>query len=83
MVQRGHRTNRIAEVLVVDEEQSVVTYRLNIVDIKGNVGSIDLSLFKKIVEMDHKSTASGGAFFPNVIDWPLETVGIPLMGVDK
>ncbi len=72
--------DRIAEVLVVDEEQSVVTYRLNIADIKGNMGSIDLSLFKKIVEMDHKNTASGGAFFPNVIDWPLETVGIPLHG---
>ena len=72
--------NRIAEVLVVDEEQSVVTYRLNIQDIKGNMGPLDLSLFKKIVQIDHITTASGGAFFPNVIDWPLEIVGIPLHG---
>ena len=72
--------NRIAEVLVVDEEQSVVTYRLNIVNFKGNMGPLTLSLFKNIVQRAHKSTASGGAFFPNVNDWPLEMVGIPLHG---
>ena len=71
---------RIAEVLVVDEEQSVVTYRLNIVDIKGKMGALDLSLFREIVQKSHESTASGGAFFPDVNDWPLEIVGIPLHG---
>ncbi len=72
--------DRVAEVLVVDQEQSVVTYRLHISDLKGDLQAPDPKSFQKIANMEHHRISSGGAFFPNTNDWPLDVVGIPLHG---
>lgn len=71
---------RIAEVLVVDEEQSVVTYRLMAAEPLGNLEPPDSNVFNAISSTDYVETSTGGAFYPDIEDWSCESIGIPLHG---
>jgi len=71
---------RIPEVLVIDEEQSVVTYRLQVADPIGNLIPPTISAFEQISNLNYERTGSGGAFFPDIEYWPCEAIGIPLRG---
>jgi len=71
---------RIPEVLVIDEEQSVVTYRLSEANPRGEMGKLTIDIVSQISEMDRKSIDGNGFFFPSVSKWPLESIGIPLHG---
>ncbi len=71
---------RIPEVLVIDEEQSVVTYRLSEADPKGKMKQITSDIVAEISDMDAKILDGNGVFIPAVFDWPSESIGIPLQG---
>ena len=73
--QRG----RLPEVLVIDGEQSVVTYRLGEADPIGNMDPPTNSDFSSINEMEGESQGDG-VFIAEGGDWPLEAIGIPLHG---
>jgi len=72
------RRGRIAEALVVDDEQSVVTYRLHAADPMGELVPPSPEMFDDIVGRGFVRTRNGGAFFPDGQEWPSETIGIPL-----
>ena len=69
----------IAEVIVVDEEQSVVTYRVLISDIRGDLSPPKSEDFLRISKLHFELTESG-AFFPNTSLWEFQNMGIPLHG---
>ena len=71
---------RIAEVLVIDHEQSVVTYRLHEADPKGRMIPPTMEIFRNISEMESVNQGRNGTFYPEVSKWPSETIGIPLHG---
>lgn len=73
-------SGRIAESIVVDEEMSVVTYRLSIADPRGNLTPPSIEEFLIISDNEYAETMTGGAYFPGAEDWPLEAVGIPVQG---
>jgi len=74
--QRG----RIPEVLVIDEEQSVVTYRLSEANPFGEMGELTEDIIAEISQLDRINLGSNGYFYPAVTKWPLESIGIPLHG---
>ena len=71
---------RIPEVLVIDDEQSVVTYRLSESNPRGVMPEPTKEIFDKISVMEAKSISGNGVFFPTKTKWPLESIGIPLHG---
>ena len=71
---------RIAEVLVIDEEQSVVTYRIQEANPNGQMSAPNYETFRMINDMGSFRQSWDGAFFPEVIDWPSDVIGIPLFG---
>ena len=68
---------RIAEVLVIDDEQSVVTYRIQESNPRGHLIEPTTQTFKLISEMPSLNQGLGGSFIPDVSDWPREAIGIP------
>jgi len=70
---------RIPEVLVIDEEQSVVTYRLSEADPLGKMGKPTNADFTTINDLSSESQ-DNGVFIPEGSNWPLESIGIPLHG---
>ena len=74
------RRGRLPEVLVIDEEQSVVTYRLNEADPRGDMKQPTEQVFEIISDNSVESLGSNGIFISDAMDWPLESIGIPLHG---
>lgn len=73
VTQRG----RFAEVLVIDDEQSVVTYRVSESDPRGSLASPKIADFKSINDMDSVSQHKG-EFINDASNWPHESIGVPL-----
>ena len=71
-------SGRFCEILVVDDEHSVVTYRTMVCEPMGDLDSFSESDRRAISKMDYLTMENGGAFFPNTSQWPSEVVGIPL-----
>jgi len=76
---RVQESGRICEILVIDDENSVVTYRIMICEPRGVLSSFSESDRLAISKMDYVSLGNGGAFFPDTNHWPSEVVGIPLL----
>ena len=74
------RRGRLPEVLVIDEEQSVVTYRLSEADPNGDMNQPTAQVFESISEKSAESLGWNGIFISDAINWPLESIGIPLHG---
>ena len=71
---------RIPEVLVIDEEHSVVTYRLSEADPTGDMSELTIEIISDISNLDRTPLGENGVFYPSVKMWPHESVGIPLHG---
>ena len=69
--------SRVAEVIVVDDETSVVTYRVNIASPRGDMGELDEAKIVNIRNRQFKPLANGGVIVLDVKQWPEERVGIP------
>ena len=72
------KRGRVAESLVIDEELSVVTYRLSIAEPAGELDPPTEEDFNKISCIEYAETLTGGAFFSNIEVWPSETIGVPV-----
>ena len=70
--------SRIPEIMVIDNEQSVVTYRIGVSDFTGQMDTPSQSDFEHISSLQHYRNDSNGAFFPSYNRWPTEVIGIPL-----
>ena len=69
---------RMAEVLVVDDEHAVVTYRVGAVEPEGEMGDVPDDDFVTISELGMSSGLdNGGSFIHFEGDWPNDRVGIP------
>ena len=77
---RVDERGRIPEVLVIDDEQSVVTYRLSEEDPIGEMPQLTDEIISEITSMDSETLDNNGIFVPGVSNWPIESVGIPLQG---
>ncbi len=71
---------RIPEVLIIDEEQSVVTYRLSEANPTGEMAKPAKKIFDEISLMEKKGLSGNRLFFPSISKWPLDSIGIPLHG---
>ena len=71
---------RIPEVLIIDEEQSVVTYRLSECNPTGVMEKPAKEIIDEISEMEKTRISGNRIFFPSVSKWPLDSIGIPLQG---
>ena len=74
---------RIPEVLIIDEEQSVVTYRLSESNPTGEMDKPSNEIIDEITEMEKTRIGGNQIFFPSVSKWPLDSIGIPLHGGRK
>ncbi len=74
------RKGRIAEVLVIDDEQSVVTYRLHEANPKGRMMAPSSRILRNIANMESVNQGRNGTFYPDVTKWPSDTIGIPSHG---
>lgn len=75
--------NRVAEVLVIDDEQSVVTYRLKESNPTGKMHPPGNDIFQKILDMNSIDTGGGEAnyspaYYQDVTDWPAQVIGVPI-----
>jgi hypothetical protein len=69
---------RIAEVLIVDNELSVVTYRIEIIEPKGNLSVPTEEDYTAIATKKGKiSLSNGNIFIPNSKIWKFKNIGIP------
>ena len=68
---------RIAEVLVVDDENSVVTYRVSPSDPSGEMGELSEKTVEDIQDRIFKPLANGGVMILDGDTWPDERIGIP------
>ena len=71
---------RVAESLVIDEEMSVVTYRLSLADPSGELEPPNEEDFVEISCYGYSETFTGGAFFADVSEWPSDTIGVSVHG---
>ncbi len=71
-------SGRLAEILVVDDEHSVVTYRLHPSDPKGNRAPPTKKELSMISSFHSVSLDNGGAYFPDFENWPCDVIGIPV-----
>ena len=72
------KNGRIAEILVIDDEQSVVTYRISEGFPQGDMRPPTDLDFEKISSISLKSEIQGGGlFFSQNDSWPNECIGIP------
>ena len=72
-----HSRERIAEVIIVDDESSVVTYRVSSTEPSGDLGRLHNRDIGQIRERVFKPLANGGVMILNVDSWPDERIGIP------
>ena len=78
--------NRIAEVLIVDNEQAVVTYNITSENPVGELSPPDdidigriLNIFKT-VKLEREGTIYSHSYFPSPQPWPFEQIGIDWHG---
>tara|TARA_B100000945_G_scaffold285056_1_gene255058 strand:- start:1046 stop:2113 length:1068 start_codon:yes stop_codon:yes gene_type:complete len=71
---------RISEVLVIDEEHSVVTYRISESNPIGNLQPPELSELQRISTLESVEISSGGVFIIDGNNWKFDTIGLPLHG---
>jgi len=76
VIKRG----RLAEVLVVDDEHSVVTYRLLPSEPTGKISQPTIDEISMIASSQSIGLANGGSYFPDFDEWACESIGIPLHG---
>jgi hypothetical protein len=71
-------TGRLAEILVVDDEHSVVTYRLHPSNPEGNQAPPTNEELSIISAFQSVSLVNGGAYFSDFDNWPSDVIGIPV-----
>ena len=72
------KLGKIAEILVVDDEHSVVTYRLSSSEPMGSNSPLTPDDLVNISRLDFSVMENGGAFFSESREWPCDFIGIPL-----
>ena len=72
--------NRISEVLVVDEEKSVVTYRISESNPSGVLSPPDFNEFERIADLDTVDLGQDGVFIIDDDEWEYDAIGLPLHG---
>jgi tRNA splicing endonuclease len=75
-----HSKDRISEVLVVDEEKSVVTYRISESDPTGVLRPPDFNEFQRISELKSIDLGEDGVFIIQDEDWAFDAIGLPVHG---
>ena len=69
---------RIAEVLIIDNELSVVTYRIEIIEPKGSLDIPTIAGYSEISSLEGKIRLNNGnIFIPYSKKWKYENIGIP------
>ena len=72
------KSGRIAEILVIDDEQSVVTYRISEADPRGHLLPPDKIDYENISKLLFKCEIDDhGLYFSGFENWPNECIGIP------
>jgi len=74
------KKGRLPEVLIIDEEQSVVTYRLSEAEPNGEMSQPTNQELGLISERTSESLGRNGIFINDGSNWPTEAIGIPLLG---
>ena len=74
------REGRLAEVMIVDDEHSVVTYRLLPTEPKGVLPQPTIEQISLIASTHSIDLANGGSFYHGFEDWVCDSIGIPLHG---
>jgi len=78
---RVSKKDRIAEVLVVDNELAVVTYRIQILNPKGDIKIPDINDYEEICNLENSVKLNNGNTFISINDtWKWENIGIPYPG---
>ena len=72
------KKNRIAEILIVDEEQAVVTYNLSNKSPKGQLIPPSQAVLQKLNSINSIDIGEGNHFFNTTQIWPVEQLGIPM-----
>ena len=72
--------DRIPEVMVVDDEHAVVTYRVLPVEPSGSMGSIPDGVLEAVSSLSGTDLDSGGRFVEYEENWPDDRIGIPHPG---
>lgn len=72
--------DRISEVLVVDEEQSVVTYRILESNPKGSLRPPEFNEFRRISKMKSVDLGDEGVFIIDDGEWKFDAIGLPIHG---
>ena len=68
---------RIPEVLVVDDEHAVVTYRVARAEPEGNMGGLLEADLEHIGALNSLFLDNGGRFIMDSDEWPDERIGVP------
>jgi len=68
---------RIPEILVVDDEHAVVTYRVGRVEPEGSMGSPSLDGLQYIANLEVTHLDSGGRFIVGFEKWSEDRIGVP------
>ena len=71
---------RISEVLVVDEEKSVVTYRISESNPTGILRPPGYSEFQRISSLKSVDLGDNGVFIIDDDEWKYDAIGLPLHG---
>ena len=75
------QNERIAEVLIVDNELAVVTYRIQILNPKGDIPIPKKDDYFEINQMQGSiKLSNGNIFMPHDGEWAWENIGIPYSG---
>ena len=69
--------SRVPEVLVIDDEHAVVTYRVSRVEPEGVMGRISEADLERIAGLGGSPLDSGGSFIVESDEWPEERIGVP------
>jgi len=72
--------NRIPEILVIDDEHAVVTYRIVIEDPKGMMGGFPEKDLERISQLDCYLLNNGASFTLDLDELTDERIGIPHLG---
>lgn len=68
---------RICEIMVVDDENSVVSYRVGTASPSGEMGELENDSIEQIWHRKFKPLANGGVIVLEDEEWPDERIGIP------
>ena len=68
---------RMAEILVVDDEHAVVTYRVGRVEPEGSMGKPSVDGLQKIAQLNSTDLDNGGRLVVGTEEWPDDRIGVP------